>query len=207
VYYLQDVKNRPFLSSSSRPALLPFSLPPPFNETILQTDPCHSGIAASACTDAGSLTRKKPKPFADFDVLTIDQSINRSIDQSACLFDCTVFEVRIFSDGRVCHSGATFEHTGGTHECRIDRRGLTHIAQALRDAYFDEMRDSCLGATGHFLRSTFLVMWIAALYWLVSREAKVRPDPGYTDCNLSGIAYRAITLPSEITGERRRRAA
>jgi len=85
VYYLQDVINRPF-----------------FNETILQTDSCHSGIAASACTDAGSLARKKPKPLADFDVLTIDQS--------ACLFDCPVFEVRIFSDGRVCHSGATFEH-------------------------------------------------------------------------------------------------
>jgi len=62
------------------------------------------------------------------------QSINRSIDQSACLFDCPVFEVRIFSDGRVCHSGTTFEHTGGTHECRIDRCGLTHIAQVLRDA-------------------------------------------------------------------------
>jgi hypothetical protein len=59
---------------------------------------------------------------------------NRSIDQSACLFDCPVFEVRIFSDGRVCHSGATFEHTGSTHEFRIDRRGLTKIVQALRDA-------------------------------------------------------------------------
>jgi hypothetical protein len=107
----------------------------------------------------------------------------------------------------MCHSGATFEHTGGTHESRIDRRGLTQVAQVLRDAYFDEMRESCLGATGHSLRGTFLVMWIAALYWLVSTEAKVRPDPGYTNCNLGGIVYRAITLPSEITGKRRRRDA
>jgi hypothetical protein len=49
------------------------------------------------------------------------------------------------------------------------------------------------------------VMWIAALYWLVSREAKVGPDSGYTDCDPGGVVYRAIILPSKITGERRRR--
>jgi hypothetical protein len=47
-----------------------------------------------------------------------------------------------FSDGRVRHSGPTFEHTGGADESRIDRRGLTQIAQALRNASFGEMRDS-----------------------------------------------------------------
>jgi len=90
-------------------------------------------LLLSACTDAGLPESKEPKPFTDFDVLTIDQS--------ACLFDCPVFEVKIFHDGRVRHSGPTFEQTGGPDEFRIDRRGLTQIAQALRDARFDEMRD------------------------------------------------------------------
>ena len=93
-----------------------------------------AALLLSACTDAGSLERNKPKPFTDFDALTIEQS--------ACLFDCPVFEVKILSDGRVRHSGATFEKTGGPDEFWIDVHGLTHIAQALRDARFDEMRDT-----------------------------------------------------------------
>jgi hypothetical protein len=88
----------------------------------------------SACTDAGSIGRKTLKPFTDFDTFTIEQS--------ACLFDCPAFEVKIFSDGRVRHSGPTFEHTGGADESRIDWRGLTQISQALHNASFDEMRDS-----------------------------------------------------------------
>jgi hypothetical protein len=111
VYYLQDVINRPF-----------------FNETILQTDSCHSGIAVSACTDAGSLARKKPKPFADFDVLTIDQSINRPACSTAPSSKSGFF----LTGG--CVIPARPSSTGGTHECRIDRCGLTHIAQVLRDA-------------------------------------------------------------------------
>lgn len=91
-------------------------------------------LLLSACTDAGSPGRKQPKPFTDFDALTVEQS--------ACLFDCPVFEVKIFSDGRVRHSGPSFEHTGGPDESRIDRRGLTQIAHALRHARFDEMRNS-----------------------------------------------------------------
>jgi hypothetical protein len=84
-----------------------------------------AALLLSACSD---------RAFTEFDVLTVEQS--------ACLFDCPVFEVQIFSDGRVRHSGPTFEHTGGAHESRIDRRGLEQIAKALRDARIDEMRDS-----------------------------------------------------------------
>jgi hypothetical protein len=84
-----------------------------------------AALLLSACSD---------RAFTEFDVLTVEQS--------ACLLDCPVFEVQIFSDGRVRHSGPTFEHTGGAHESRIDRRGLEQIAKALRDARIDEMRDS-----------------------------------------------------------------
>ncbi|QOL47985.1 DUF6438 domain-containing protein [Massilia litorea] len=88
----------------------------------------------AGCSNAGSREPKAPEPFTDFDTLTFEQS--------ACLFDCSVFELEIASDGRVRHSGPDFERTGGPHESRIDRRGLAQIAQALRDARVDEMRDS-----------------------------------------------------------------
>jgi hypothetical protein len=91
-------------------------------------------LLLTACADANSRGREASEPFTDFDSLFIDQS--------ACLFDCPVFELEISSDGRVRHSGPDFERTGGPHESRIDRRGLMQIAQALRDARFDEMRDS-----------------------------------------------------------------
>jgi hypothetical protein len=91
-------------------------------------------LLLAGCSNAGSREPKAPEPFTDFDTLTIEQS--------ACLFDCPVFELEISSDGRVRHSGPDFERTGGPHEARIDRRGLTQIAQALRDARVDEMRDS-----------------------------------------------------------------
>ena len=86
-----------------------------------------------ACSDAGSPGRNAPKSFTDFETL--------AIEQSPCLFDCPVFELTIHSDGRVRHSGPSFEDTGGPHESRIDGRGLAAIAKALRDARFDAMRD------------------------------------------------------------------
>lgn len=91
-------------------------------------------LLLSACSPAGPRGHAAPQPFTDFDTL--------SIAQSPCLFNCPVFEVEIFSDGRVRHSGPAFEQTGGAHEMRIDTSGLTHIAKALRDARLDEMRTS-----------------------------------------------------------------
>jgi len=91
-------------------------------------------LLLSACSDAGTRARNAATPLTDFDAL--------SFEQSACLFDCPVFEVEILSDGRVRHSGPTFERTGGPHESRIDKRGLAQIAKALRVARVDEMRDS-----------------------------------------------------------------
>lgn len=78
--------------------------------------------------------RTAPRPSADFDELIFEQT--------ACLFDCPAFELAIFSDGRVRHSGPTFDNTGGPHESRIDARGLARIAQAVREARLDEMRGS-----------------------------------------------------------------
>jgi hypothetical protein len=92
-----------------------------------------AALLLSACSDAGDRGPKAAKQFAEFDTLTVDQS--------PCLFECPVFEVKIFGDGRVIHSGPTFEQSGGAHESRIDRRGLEQIAKALRDARIDEMRD------------------------------------------------------------------
>lgn len=92
-----------------------------------------AALLLSACSDAGQRAQKAPAQFTDFDALTVGQS--------ACLFNCPVFEVKIFADGRVRHSGPSFEHTGGSHESRIDRRGVEQIANALRDARVDEMRD------------------------------------------------------------------
>ena len=93
-------------------------------------------LLLAACTEAGSPTHTAPQPapFVEFDTVFIEQS--------GCLFDCPVFELEIFSDGRVRHSGPAFERTGGPHESRIDRRGLTQIAKALRDARLDDMRNS-----------------------------------------------------------------
>ena len=91
-------------------------------------------LLLSACTDAGSRGHKVSKPLTEFDEIFIEQT--------ACLFDCPVFELEIYSDGRVRHSGPDFERTGGPHEMRIDRRGLTQIAKALREARLDDMRDS-----------------------------------------------------------------
>jgi hypothetical protein len=88
----------------------------------------------SACSDAGDRGAQASKQFTEFDTLTVEQS--------PCLFECPVFEVKIFSDGRVVHSGPTFEQSGGAHESHIDRRGLEQIAKALRDARIDEMRDN-----------------------------------------------------------------
>ena len=92
-----------------------------------------AALLVSACSDAVPSGRKAPKPFTDFEKLVIEQS--------ACLFDCPVFDVTIHSDGRVHHSGPTFEQTGGSHESRINGDGLMAIAKALRDARVDAMRD------------------------------------------------------------------
>ncbi|MCC2956316.1 DUF6438 domain-containing protein [Massilia sp. IC2-477] len=92
-----------------------------------------AALLLCACSDAGPRGRRAARPLTDFDALTVEQT--------ACLFNCPVFEVKIFSDGRVRHSGPSFEHTGGAHESRIDDQGLAQIAKALRDARLDEMRD------------------------------------------------------------------
>ncbi len=132
-----------------------------------------AALLLSACTEAGSPARKKPKPFTDFDALTIEQS--------ACLFDCPVFEVKIFSDGRVRHSGPSFEHTGGPDESRIDSHGLTHIAQALRHARFDDMRDSYLdGADG--CEDTFTDMSTLSLSVSRGRGYRNKSVVLYTGC-------------------------
>ncbi|VXA99701.1 DUF6438 domain-containing protein [Massilia sp. 9I] len=92
-----------------------------------------AALLLSACPDGGQRGRKAPRQLTDFDALTVEQS--------ACLFNCPVFEVKIFSDGRVRHSGPTFEFSGGAHESRIGQRGLAQIAKALRTARLDDMRD------------------------------------------------------------------
>jgi hypothetical protein len=86
-----------------------------------------AALLLSACSEAA-------RPFTDFDTLTVEQS--------PCLFDCPAFEVAIHADGRVRHSGPTFDSTGGPVDTRINRDGLARIAQALHDARIDEMRDS-----------------------------------------------------------------
>jgi hypothetical protein len=86
-----------------------------------------AALLLSACSET-------PRPFTDFDTLTVEQS--------ACLFDCPAFEVAIHADGRVRHSGPTFDSTGGPVDTRISRDGLAQIAQALRAARIEEMRDS-----------------------------------------------------------------
>ncbi|THC45461.1 DUF6438 domain-containing protein [Massilia sp. Mn16-1_5] len=91
-------------------------------------------LLLSACTNADSRERTAPKPFTDFDELIFEQT--------ACLFDCAAFELAVFADGRVLHTGPTFDNTGGPHESRIDARGLARIAQAVREARLDEMRGS-----------------------------------------------------------------
>ena len=85
-----------------------------------------AALLLSACS-------KVDRPFTDFDTLTVEQS--------PCLFECPVFEVAIHADGQVRHSGPTFDGTGGPVDTRIDRDGLAQIAQALRAARIDEMRD------------------------------------------------------------------
>ena len=121
------------------------------------------------------------KPFTDFDAFTIEQS--------ACLFDCPAFEVKIFSDGRVRHSGPSFEHTGGADESRIDRRGLTQIAQALRNASFDEMRDSYQeGADG--CESTITDMSTLSLNVSRGRGYRNKSVVLYTGC-------LGLTVPTE----------
>lgn len=134
-----------------------------------------------ACSDAGSRGRKAPKPFTDFDAL--------SIEQSACLFNCPVFEVEIYSDGRVRHSGPAFERTGGPLESRIDGRGLTQIATALRHARVDGMRDSYQdGDEG--CETAVTDMWTVSLH--VSR------DQGHR--NKSVILYAGCLGPTVPTG-------
>ncbi|WP_288379513.1 DUF6438 domain-containing protein [uncultured Massilia sp.] len=92
-----------------------------------------AALLLSACSDAGQRGRKGPAPFTAFDALTVEQS--------GCYRGCPVFEVKIFADGRVRHSGPEFEFTGGAHASRIDRRALDSIAGALRTARLDDMRD------------------------------------------------------------------
>lgn len=92
-----------------------------------------AALLLSACSDSGQRKSKGVAPFTAFDALTVEQS--------ACYRGCPAFEVKIFADGRVRHSGPEFEFTGGAHASRIDRRGLDSIAAALRTARLDEMRD------------------------------------------------------------------
>lgn len=94
-------------------------------------------LLLSACSDTGQHGRKGPKPFTEFDAVTVEQS-------DCFQPGCPVFEVRIFADGRVRHSGPSFDESGGPHESRVDRRGLESIARALRVARIDEMRDRYL---------------------------------------------------------------
>lgn len=130
-------------------------------------------LLLSACSDAGLRGRKAPTPFTDFDELVIGQS--------ACLFDCPVFNITIFSDGRVSHSGPAFEHTGGPHESRINGRGLTQIAKALRDARVDEMRDSYQnGADG--CESAFTDMWTISLHVMRGQGYRDKSVVLYTGC-------------------------
>lgn len=89
-----------------------------------------AALQLSACSEAG-------RPFTEFETLMVEQS--------ACLLDCPVFEVAIHADGRVRHSGPTFGSTGGPVETRLNRDGLAQIAQALRAARIDEVRDSYRG--------------------------------------------------------------
>lgn len=85
------------------------------------------------CSDSGLPGHTSPEPFTDFETL--------SVDNRGCIFDCPVFEVRIFSDGRVRHSGPIFAQTGGPEEFHIGRASLVRIANALREAHIDDMRD------------------------------------------------------------------
>jgi len=87
----------------------------------------------SACSHDSQRENKAVKPFSDFDLLTVAQS--------PCLFDCPVFELNIHGDGRIRHSGPAFDNTGGPVESRTDRDGLMQLANALRSARIDEMRD------------------------------------------------------------------
>ena len=91
-------------------------------------------LLMSACSDGAPRGNKAVKPFSDFETLTVEQS--------ACLFDCPAFKVSIRSDGLIRHSGPTFDYTGGLAESRTDQNGLAQIAEALRVARIDEMRDS-----------------------------------------------------------------
>lgn len=95
-----------------------------------------AGLLVCACSKTNHPAPAAVPPFNDFNVVTAEQT--------ACLFECPVFKVEVFSDGLVRHSGPAFERTGGPHEARTDRRGLEQIAKALRDARFDDMRDRYL---------------------------------------------------------------
>lgn len=134
-------------------------------------------LLLSACSNAGSREPKAAEPFTDFDTLTIEQS--------ACLFDCPVFELGISSDGRVRHSGPDFERTGGPHESRIDRHGLMRIAEALRVARVDEMRNSYQdGDEG--CKGAMTDLWTVSLY--LGRDQGRR--------NKSVILYAGCTGPT-----------
>lgn len=97
-------------------------------------------VLLSACADTGPHGHGASKPFTEFSVLTAEQSF--------CAFGCSAFELTIFADGRVIHSGPAFEHTGGPHVSSVDRQSLELIAKALRDAGFDEMRDRYVEGDG-----------------------------------------------------------
>lgn len=91
-------------------------------------------VFMSACSASSPGADEAGAPFSEFDLLTVEQS--------ACLFDCPVFELSIQPDGRIRHSGPSFDNTGGALESSTDRNGLAQLAKALHAARIDEMRDS-----------------------------------------------------------------
>ena len=118
-----------------------------------------AALFMSACSSDTPRNAPAAQPFSDFDLLTVEQS--------ACLFDCPVFEVSIQSDGLVRHSGPSFDTTGGPITSRTDRNGLTQIAQALRDAGIDDMRDRYQSAADGCEHA---ISDMSTLYFMVSRE-------------------------------------
>ena len=132
-----------------------------------------AALLLSAFSDDGPHGPTAPEPFTDFDTLTMGQS--------AGLYGSPVFEVTIFSDGLVRHSGPTFERTGGPHESRIDRHGLAQIANALREARVDEMRNSYQDKADG-CESTITDMWTLSLNVSRSLGYRNKSVELYTGC-------------------------
>ena len=93
-----------------------------------------AALLLSGCSDGIPPWRQAHWPVEGYDVVYLARS--------ACHGTCPVYEIEVFSDGRVRYTGEEHVKASGTHEARISPDAVRQLAAAMQAARFDTLRSS-----------------------------------------------------------------